>query len=68
MEAHKMEYKTEGRDSSGNWTEDVVGNDTQANTFDSIAEAEAKIPELVAMFADNDNPPTAKDFRVVERR
>jgi hypothetical protein len=60
-------YKIEGQDNSGNWTEDVVGNDTEANTFETREQAELMIPELVRIFSDDDNPPTADDFRVVER-
>lgn len=66
----KMEtkqYKIEGRDNSGNWDESLVGNDTEANTFDSIAEAAAMIPGLIRSFRDDDPPPTTDDFRVVER-
>lgn len=61
------QYKIEGRNSSGNWDESVVGNDSEANTFATIKEAEAMIPELIKNFSDDDNPPTESDFRIVER-
>jgi len=63
----EMKYKIEGRDNSGNWDESVVWNDSEANTFASIEEAEAMIPELVQAFSDNDTPPAPDDFRIVER-
>jgi len=62
-----MKYMIQGLDNSGNWDESVVGNDSDANTFDSYDEAMAAIPELVKSFADDDQPPTLNDFRVVER-
>ena len=62
-----MKYMIQGRDSSGSWDESVVGNDATANTFGTIEEAEAMIPALVRAFRDDDSPPTAADFRVVER-
>ena len=61
-------YMIQGRDNSGNWDESVCGNDSKANTFSSRAAAEAAIPGLVRAFRDDDNPPTADDFRVVERK
>ena len=62
-----MKYMIEGKDSGGQWTEDAAGNDSKANTFPTEARARAMIPRLVAMFADNDPPPTFRDFRVTER-
>ena len=62
-----MQHKIEGRGSSGNWDESVVGHDAEENTFDSIAEAMEMIPELIRNFRDDENPPTEADFRVVER-
>ncbi len=63
-----MKHMIQGRDNSGNWDESVVGNDTDANTFDTIEEAEAVIPGLIRAFRGDDPPPTADDFRVVEKK
>ena len=61
-------YMLQGRDNSGNWDESLVGNDSEANTFDSVEEAEAAIPGLVRAFRDDDTPPGVDDFRVIERK
>ncbi len=61
------QYKIEGRTIRGNWDADVVGNDPAANTFDTIADAEAMIPELINNFAGDNPAPTRSDFRVIER-
>ena len=63
----ETKYKIEGLDDSGNWDESVVGNDSEANTFNTIEEAEAMIPALIKNFRDDDTPPTTDDFRIVER-
>lgn len=57
-----MGYKIEGRGQGGDWNEDYVGNDMEANTFATEAEALAEIPKLAQIF-DCDEA----DFRVVER-
>ncbi len=62
----KIQYMIQGRGGGGDWDVDYVGSDMEANTFSSVEAAEAVIPSLVRMFQDNENPPTADDFRVVE--
>lgn len=66
--SNMTKYKIEGLDSSGQWDESLVGNDSEANTFDTEDEARAMIPELVRAFRDNEKPPTEHDFRVAERK
>ena len=51
----------------GGWDEGYVGGDYESNSFDTREDAEAMIPELVKIFADDDPPPTAEDYRVIER-
>jgi len=62
-----MRYMIQARDVDGHWDESLVGNDTEANTFKTRKAAEKMIPELVKAFASDETPPTANDFRVVER-
>src|SRR5690606_34309922 len=45
-----MKYEIEGRDESGRWDRDVVG---QQLPFDSETEAQASIPELARHMAEN---------------
>ena len=63
-----MKYMIQALDKSGNWDESAVGNDTEANTFKTRRAAEKMIPRLVRVFASDETPPTADDFRVVERK
>ncbi len=39
-------YMIEGRGQAGDWSEEYVGNDTDANTFTTEEEAEESIQEL----------------------
>ena len=57
-----MPYKIQGHGQSGDWDEDYVGNDIEANTFETEGEAEAMIPELARIFECE-----TSDFRVVSR-